>query len=92
MFPERCKILFKKNTKDHKWGIKPTFLCSEAVLGLSGTVFMLAGVAATGEDEFFSIISAGIFLCKISTKMRKNANDLRSSLKKKKDSKRIKKG
>lgn len=38
-----------------------TFLCSEAVLGLSGVVFMLAGVAATGEDEFFSIISAGIF-------------------------------
>ena len=39
----------------------PTFLCSEAVLGLSGVVFMLAGVAATGEDAFFSIISAGIF-------------------------------
>ena len=39
----------------------PTFLCSEAVLGLSGVVFMLAGVAATGEDEDFSIISAGIF-------------------------------
>lgn len=38
-----------------------TFLCSEAVLGLSGVVFMLAGVAATGEDEFFSMISAGIF-------------------------------
>lgn len=38
-----------------------TFLCSEAVLGLSGVVFMLAGVAATGEEEFFSIISAGIF-------------------------------
>lgn len=38
-----------------------TFLCSEAVLGLSGVVFMLAGVAATGEDEVFSIISAGIF-------------------------------
>lgn len=38
-----------------------TFLCSEAVLGLSGVVFMLAGVAATGEEEDFSIISAGIF-------------------------------
>lgn len=38
-----------------------TFLCSEAVLGLSGVVFMLAGVAATGEEEVFSIISAGIF-------------------------------
>lgn len=38
-----------------------TFLCSEAVLGLSGVVFMLPGVAATGEDEFFSIISEGIF-------------------------------
>ena len=44
----------------------PTFLCSEAVLGLSGVVFMLAGVAATGEDAFFSIISAGIFCPKIS--------------------------
>lgn len=42
--------------------MKPTFLCSEAVLGLSGTVFILAGVAATGEDEFFSIISAGMFV------------------------------
>lgn len=38
-----------------------TFLCSEAVLGLSGVVFMLAGVAATGEEDVFSIISAGIF-------------------------------
>lgn len=37
------------------------FLCSEAVFGLSGVVFMLAGVAATGEEEFFSIISEGIF-------------------------------
>lgn len=41
---------------------KPTFLCSDAVLGLSGVVFMLAGVAATGEEEVFSIMSAGIFL------------------------------
>lgn len=46
----------------------PTFLCSEAVLGLSGVVFMLAGVAATGEEEVFSIISAGIFLSEISHK------------------------
>lgn len=30
-------------------------------MGLSGVVFMLAGVAATGEEEVFSIISAGIF-------------------------------
>lgn len=29
---------------------------------------MLAGVAATGEDEVFSIISAGIFLSEISNK------------------------
>lgn len=42
-------------------GAKPTFLCSDAVLGLSGVVFMLAGVAATGEEEVFSIMSAGIF-------------------------------
>lgn len=38
-----------------------TFLCSEAVLGLSGVLFMLAGVAATGEEELFSMMSAGIF-------------------------------
>lgn len=37
------------------------FLCSEAVFGLSGVVLTLAGVAATGDEEFFSIISAGIF-------------------------------
>lgn len=43
-------------------GFTHTFLCSEAVLGLSGVVFMLAGVAATGEEDVFSIISAGIFL------------------------------
>lgn len=37
------------------------FLCSDAVFGLSGVVLTLAGVAATGDEEFFSIISAGIF-------------------------------
>lgn len=47
-------------------GFIQTFLCSEAVLGLSGVVFMLAGVAATGEEEVFSIISAGIFYSEIS--------------------------
>lgn len=49
-----------------------TFLCSEAVLGLSGVVFMLAGVAATGEDEFFSIISAGIFSWNILRDLKRN--------------------
>lgn len=29
---------------------------------MSGVVLTLAGVAATGDEEFFSIISAGIFL------------------------------
>lgn len=43
---------------------KLTFLCSEAVLGLSGVEFMLAGVAATGEEDDFSIMSAGIFTVK----------------------------
>lgn len=47
------------------------FLCSEAVLGLSGVVFMLAGVAATGDEEFFSIMSAGIFCCNIPEKRGK---------------------
>lgn len=32
---------------------------------------MLAGVAATGEEEVFSIISAGIFLSEISHKAAK---------------------
>lgn len=45
----------------------PTFLCSDAVLGLSGVVLMLAGVAATGEEDVFSIISAGIFCPKYPT-------------------------
>lgn len=54
----------------------PTFLCSEAVLGLSGVVFMLAGVAATGEEEVFSIISAGIFLSEISHKTTANYDPL----------------
>lgn len=54
-----------------------TFLCSEAVLGLSGVVFMLAGVAATGEEEVFSIISAGIFfLSEISHKTTANYDPL----------------
>lgn len=56
----------KKNNQRFRLSVKnkcfvPTFLCSDAVLGLSGVVFMLAGVAATGEEEVFSIISAGIF-------------------------------
>lgn len=42
-------------------GTALTFLCSDAVFGLSGVVLTLAGVAATGDEEFFSIISAGIF-------------------------------
>ena len=55
----------------------PTFLCSDAVLGLSGVVFMLAGVAATGEEEVFSIISAGIFFYrKISHKTTANYDPL----------------
>lgn len=44
-------------------GTALTFLCSDAVFGLSGVVLTLAGVAATGDEEFFSIISAGIFCC-----------------------------
>lgn len=52
---------FLKQRKPLVSGSIRTFLCSEAVLGLSGVVFMLAGVAATGEEDVFSIISAGIF-------------------------------
>lgn len=50
-----------KQRKPLNIGFIQTFLCSEAVLGLSGVVFMLAGVAATGEEDVFSIMSAGIF-------------------------------
>lgn len=57
-------------------GNKLTFLCSDAVLGLSGVVFMLAGVAATGEEEVFSIMSAGIFFRR---KYPTNAEKLRST-------------
>lgn len=57
-------------------GSVPTFLCSDAVLGLSGVVFMLAGVAATGEEEFFSIISAGIFFIR---NIPQNQSKLRST-------------
>lgn len=51
-----------RQSRQRFWGNKLTFLCSDAVLGLSGVVFMLAGVAATGEEEVFSIMSAGIFV------------------------------
>lgn len=54
------------------YSLIPTFLCSEAVLGLSGVVFMLAGVAATGDEEVFSIISAGIVLSEYPTKTTAN--------------------
>lgn len=37
-----------------------TFRCSAAVRGLSGVECALAGVAAAGEEELFSIRSAGI--------------------------------
>lgn len=37
-----------------------TFRCSAAVRGLSGVACALAGVAAAGEEELFSIRSAGI--------------------------------
>lgn len=45
-------------------------------MGLSGVVFMLAGVAATGEEEVFSIISAGIFLSELSHKTTANYGPL----------------
>lgn len=55
------------------------FLCSEAVLGLSGVVFMLAGVAATGDEEFFSMISAGIFSWNILRGVLKKSSFVMSS-------------
>lgn len=53
-------VVAGEGVSDTRRGRELTFLCSDAVLGLSGVVFMLAGVAATGEAEVFSIMSAGI--------------------------------